>query len=313
MAAQPRQATSERVAATCGRARSLEEGFRALVARQGWLEPASDKVSRAVGRALRATGPGVEDFLHGTWLRHPLHPALTDLPIGAWLVATALDAAELGSARPKLARWTDTAIGIGIAGGVAAAVSGFTDWRQINGFPKRVGLVHAALNAAALTLFGASLGLRLNGARRTGIILSTLGTISVAFSGWIGGHLIYAEGIGVDHNVFQEGPDDFVPVMREGDLPEGRLTKARANGASVLLFRRNGRLSAIGETCAHLGGPLSRGRLEEGDVVKCPWHGSRYRLEDGELVGGPSAFDQPCFEVRARDGQIEVRRSRPPR
>ena len=73
----------------------------------------------------------------------------------------------------------------------------------------------------------------------------------------------------------------------------------------VVLVRRAGRIYALSASCAHLGGPLSEGSVD--DVgIRCPWHGSRFALEDGRILEGPSAFAQPCLNVRVRDGRIEL-------
>src|SRR4029077_19553365 len=96
-------------------------------------------------------GRRVRDFLHGTWLGHPLHPALTDIPLGAWTTALALDAA--GDRSRGMARAADTAMGVGIAGAVGAAVTGLTDWHHTTGGDRRLGLGHAMLNTAALALY----------------------------------------------------------------------------------------------------------------------------------------------------------------
>jgi nitrite reductase/ring-hydroxylating ferredoxin subunit len=77
----------------------------------------------------------------------------------------------------------------------------------------------------------------------------------------------------------------------------------------ILLVKRSGRVHALIETCAHLGGPLEDGKLE-GDTVVCPWHGSRFALETGDVIDGPSAFPQTCLEARVRDGHVEVRAAR---
>ena len=125
---------------------------------------------------------------------------------------------------------------------------------------------------------------------------------------YLGGHLVFKEKIGVDHTADYSPPEDFVPVLAEAELRESELLRVAANGMPVLLVRRGQRIYAIAETCAHLGGPLSEGKLED-TAVRCPWHGSRFSLEDGRVLEGPSVHAQPVLDVRVRDGQIEVRRS----
>jgi nitrite reductase/ring-hydroxylating ferredoxin subunit len=76
-----------------------------------------------------------------------------------------------------------------------------------------------------------------------------------------------------------------------------------------MLVRAGGRIHALANTCSHLGGPLCEGTLHEGGVV-CPWHGSRFDLETGEVLDGPAVFPAPRFETRVRDGRIELRAER---
>ena len=78
-------------------------------------------------------------------------------------------------------------------------------------------------------------------------------------------------------------------VLAAEVLLEGRLVRAQAGEMPVVLLRRGGEVLAIAETCTHLGGPLSEGELD-GDVVTCPWHGSRFSLHDGSVRHGPATF-----------------------
>lgn len=131
-------------------------------------------------------------------------------------------------------------------------------------------------------------------------------TVAVA-SAYVGGDLVFRQGTGVNRTAWFEAPKKFTAVMAEADLPEGEPRSVRAGRAQVVLVRQNGHIHALCETCAHAGGPLGKGKLEDG-LITCPWHGSQYRVSDGEVVHGPSAYSQPCLEVRISEGQIEVRR-----
>jgi nitrite reductase/ring-hydroxylating ferredoxin subunit len=115
--------------------------------------------------------------------------------------------------------------------------------------------------------------------------------------------------VGVDHTAAQRPPEGFVPVLSEAELSDNQLRRVTANGMPVLLLRRGERIYAIAETCTHQGGPLAEGKLEDLNVI-CPWHGSRFALEDGRVLDGPSTFPQPCFETRIHHGRIEVRAAR---
>jgi len=287
------------------------EVISAAIVRQDRLEPVADTLQTAVGKAYKAGGPAgqqIANFLHGVWLGHPLHPVLTDIPLGAWTASTALDLMEAVSGRTDLGPGADAAIGVGLVGALGAAMSGMTDWYLLraNKSTQRVGAVHAMLNVAATALYATSWCLRRRGDRASGRAFGWLGYGVVCASAYLGGALVYEQKIGVDHATREGLPPDFVPVLPDADLPENQLTRVEANGVKILLIRQDGEIRALGELCSHLGGPLADGKLE-GDCVVCPWHYSKFALSSGEVVDGPATFPQPRFETRIRDGRIEVR------
>jgi nitrite reductase/ring-hydroxylating ferredoxin subunit len=161
----------------------------------------------------------------------------------------------------------------------------------------------------ATLLFAASLLCRGRGRRGAGRGLAITGYLATIAAAYLGGELAYHEQIGVDHSSGRALPEKFTPLLADSDLPEGKLKRVLYKETPLLLVRRGERVYALAETCAHLGGPLSEGKLE-GDTVVCPWHASRFALRSGEVVDGPSAFPQPCLETRVRNGRIEVRTAR---
>lgn len=288
---------------------ATEIGVEAIE-RQEWMEPVEEGLQGAVTRAYGAAGPTgqtIKNFLHGTWLGHPLHPVLTDLPIGAWTAALVLDAFDDGSRRRRgIGKAADAAVGMGLLTALPTALSGLTDWQATDGAARRVGLSHALFNIAATALYTTSWLMRRGRRRREGRLFALAGFGMMMGGAYLGGHLVYKKQIGVDHTAEEVFPEDFVAVLPEVELVDGQPRRVEAGGASVLLLRRGDRIFAISEVCAHLGGPLAEGEIL-GDTVRCPWHGSRYSLETGEVIDGPSAHNQPCLETRVRDGQIEVR------
>lgn len=128
-----------------------------LVNRQNWMEPLADRLQSTLSNAATASGPvgqQVEDVLHGRWLGHPLHPALVNVPIGAWTVAAALDALEEVSGNRALGSGADAAIALGVIGALGAAITGVADWRHTDGQARRVGLAHGLLNTPKLRPIG---------------------------------------------------------------------------------------------------------------------------------------------------------------
>lgn len=285
------------------------EALIKVVEQQEALDQLSDQIQPLVRNAFKSAGPAgreLKNIFHGTWLGHPLHPVLTDVPLGAWTAALALDAMESISGRRELGAGADAAIAVGLVGAAGAAVTGLTDWSETDGRARKVGLLHGLLNVGATVLYTTSLVLRRKQKRTAGVGFAMLGYAVSSASAYLGGHLVFSEQIGVNHAAAQEMPKEFVPVLSDAELREGEMKRADAGGVPVLLVRCEGDVCALAHTCAHLGGPLSEGKLE-GDVVQCPWHGSRFNVRDGSVVDGPATFPQPRFETRVREGQIEVR------
>jgi nitrite reductase/ring-hydroxylating ferredoxin subunit/uncharacterized membrane protein len=285
-----------------------------LIDRQrGWLDPLGKKLVpkvRWIGRAGGGRGSRVLDFAHGVWLGHPLHPVLSDVPVGAWTAAFVLDVIEAFAPRRALRGCADASIALGIAAGLPTASTGITDWHHTSGHTRRLGLVHGLLNAGGLIFYITSLVLRRGRTRPLGVSLSMLSYGVVSLSAYLGGELVYRLGIGVNHTAWGAAPPrDFVPVLPEGELAENTPRRVEANGLPIVLVRRHGRIHALAEVCTHLGGPLSEGELAD-DTIVCPWHGSRFSLADGSVVGGPATFTQTSFDTRIRNGQIELRLSR---
>lgn len=249
-----------------------------------------------------AKGP-VKDVASGSWLGHPLHPTLVAIPIGSWTGALVLDLTT-GKGSAKAAR---RLVGLGVLAALPTAFSGASDFSDTMGAERRVGLVHAVGAWTSIGLYAASWRARARG-RGRGTALALAGGGALAATGYLGGHLSYDYGVGVNTNAFETGPQDWTGVAAENDVVEGKLWQAHADGVAILLTRRNGELHAIGDRCSHRGGPLSEGELD-GDCVVCPWHGSRFRLADGEVSRGPASMPQPTYDVRVSDGQILVRRS----
>lgn len=274
--------------------------------------PAIDQVAEPLSKAVRevygAAGPGgrlAKNALHGVWLGHPLHPVLTDVPLGAWTTALALDAVANGDSGMR--RAATFAMGVGLAGALGAAVTGLTDWSETGGRSRRTGLVHGLMNLTATTLFAASFARRRGSSHENGRLSAWTGYAIALGAAYLGGDLVYGQRIGVTH-ADADVPEEFTPVIESAALQDNTMVRARAGDADVLLVRQHGRVHALVHACAHLGGPLSEGTLKDGSVV-CPWHGSEFALEDGRVLNGPSTHDQPCLAVRERDGHIEVQGS----
>lgn len=285
------------------------DGVIGKIEQQQWLQPAEDGLQKLIHKVFQFKGGRqAKNFLHGTWIGHPLHVILTDVPIGAWTTAIVFDALDSMDRRPAYRVAADAAVTLGLVGAIGTAATGLTDWQDTDPPARRVGLVHGLLNVGSVVLFGSSLLARRRGSRTAARGLAALGyAVSVA-AARLGGNLVYGQKIGVDHTASEKLPGEFTPVLSEPNLPEGTPVRAEHNGTPILLVRRGSQVYALAETCSHLGGPLSEGKLD-GDVIQCPWHGSRFSIRDGRVVDGPAVHPQPCLQARIQNHQIEVRRS----
>ena len=258
-----------------------------------------DGVVSAGQRVARLIPPGkVRDALNGVWLGHPLHPVLVQVPAGAWLSASILDFTAGGQ---KAARQL---VAAGLVAAVPAAVAGAADWSEQHEQQMRVGVVHAAGNIVASSLYGASL---LSRGPRLSRVLRLAGLAAVSASGLLGGHISFRLAGGANHA--EEVPHLVKPgwhhLMTSADLPEGTPVHEMLGEIPVVAIRAGGTVHVLADRCSHMSGPLSDGKLADG-CLTCPWHGSVFRIADGSVVHGPATAPQPAFQTREVGGAIQV-------
>lgn len=281
---------------------------RTTLGRQAWLDRPSYRLEHALTFLFAAAGryrDRVGNALHGTWLGHPLHPALTSVPTGAVATTLVMDAASVlpGSAA-RLRDGARFALGVALVGSVGAAATGATDWQHTHEESRRIGLVHGALNAIATGLYAASWRDRRRGRHRRAMASSALGYGLTLGSGYLGGALVFGSGIGVDRSGARLAGDRWTPVLAATAL-DGQPQRVAVDGVGVVLYRNDGQVVAVGEYCPHLGAPMSDGWIDRGRIV-CPWHGSRFACQSGEVLRGPATAALPHYPVRIRDGLVEV-------
>ncbi len=272
------------------------------------IESASvlDSPAKAIAGQVRSllSGP-VKDAVSGTWLGHALHPMLTDVVIGSFTSATLLDLLAGEDAEEA----SERLIMVGIAAYGPTALSGINDWADtepVDDGVRRAGLVHAAGNAVALGLYTASLRARRRGSRGLGVALGAAGASVMMVGGYVGGHLSMTKGVGPNQTIFDEGPSDWTPAADAAQLSERQPTRVVVDETPVLLVKDGDRIFAIHDRCSHRGCSLSQGELD-GEEIVCGCHGSRFDLKDGSVKHGPATAPQPFFQVRDREGIVEVR------
>ena len=274
---------------------------RILDAQSGWAKPLGDWVHRLLAAIFGRMLP-IRDLLAGTWLGHPLHALLTDLPIGALTLVIVLDVVGQQTA-------ADVALLIGVLAMVAAALAGFADYSTTDGRARVRATIHSTLMVIALVIYLVSLAIRAGGptGRSVPIVLSIVGYLVLAAGAFVGGDVVFALGNMVDRHAWRPSGAKWQPV-EAGEVPEGTLVKAKVGAQALVLVRSGDSISGLHDQCAHAGGPLSEGTLVDG-CVECPWHGSRFEIATGRRRRGPTVYDQPRYEVRvATAGGYEARR-----
>jgi nitrite reductase/ring-hydroxylating ferredoxin subunit/uncharacterized membrane protein len=286
---------------------------RLMDAQVGWVKPFGDWV-HGIDHAIFHAVPSVRDLLNGRWLGHPLHAVLTDAPIGILFLVIVFDVLAL----PAAAGW---ALGLGILAMLAAALAGFADYADTDGKARERGTLHSTLMVVALLIYVVDGLIRLGGGSEpVAAVVSVIAFLVLAAGAYVGGDVVYVTGNMVDRHAYRGAGAKWLALEpaeldAAGAIPEGRPIKAKLGINTLVVIRNGDAILALHDTCAHAGGPLNEGRLLDvsgrpvddqgagiGAIVECPWHGSRFRLENGHVVGGPSVYDQPAYEVRAREG-----------
>jgi nitrite reductase/ring-hydroxylating ferredoxin subunit/uncharacterized membrane protein len=277
--------------------------IRTMDAQAVWTKPLGDLTHRFLHWLFHKM-PAVRDLLNGRWLGHPLHAVLTDAPIGILFLVIVFDV--IG--QPVAAVWS---LAIGILAMLAAALAGSADYADTDGRARERATLHSTLMVLALVLYLISLLLRLGPGAPLDPVPATAGWLSVASflilsaGAYVGGDVVYMLGNMVNRHAFRGAGAKWIALepaeVEGGMIPEGRPIKARLGINQLVLVRQGDKILALHDTCAHAGGPLNEGKLVDGEI-ECPWHYSRYRLDNGNVVGGPSVYDQPAYEVRAKEG-----------
>jgi nitrite reductase/ring-hydroxylating ferredoxin subunit/uncharacterized membrane protein len=272
----------------------------------------------------------LKDFLEGKPLRHPLHPMLVHFPIGLFLLSFFLDLASLAFPFvPNLVRGSFYAMLLGVITALLAAVPGFVDYTDIRSDhpAKRIATIHLMLNLIVVALYGINLGVRyppLVDQRITGtpLIFSLGGIVLLFVSSYLGGSLVYGEGIAVGRhnrrtptpedtlhlstaNAAEEGDVIFVPVPSAEQLSNEETLRAQIDGQVMTIAKVDNCVFAFQEFCTHRFGPLSEGTFH-GFNVQCPWHKSCFDVRTGKVTSGPAKVDLKTFRVETRDGKICV-------
>ena len=261
--------------------------------------------------------------LQGRSVGHPIHPLLIHFPIGAFVLLVFSDLVALAHGGTGLAADVSMLLLlIGIVSGVLASIFGLADFQSIrrDSEAKRIATEHAILNALALFIYGVSFLVRYDEAHLVSgvsFFIEMVAFLTLSFSGYLGGELVYSHGVGVGrHRRQTEMPaetieaeasgDDYVPVCSADDIGEGESRRAEVGGTILVIVRHAGELFAFQEFCTHRQGPLSEGTYANRQVT-CPWHCSSFDMKSGAVKSGPAKEPIKVFPVHVSStGQVEV-------
>lgn len=282
-----------------------------------WLDAVADVFGAIVGGFYKLPGTGViKTLLHGTWpLGHPLHPAITDITIGAYTAAVALDVYDLATQSSALWRAADFVLIVAFASSLISILSGLTDWSDTDGEERRTGILHGLIMVVATILFVSSILLRLNlgslDQRTTAIMLSGLGWLVMLIGAFFGGEMPYGYGTQVNRQAWSEHTTKWTKLeIAAKDLEDRKPQVGKAKGTDIFVAKIDDKIYAMANKCTHAGGPLNEGKFVGTDrcEIQCPWHGSVFCAKDGGVRQGPATFPEPAYEVRVGDsGALEVR------
>jgi nitrite reductase/ring-hydroxylating ferredoxin subunit/uncharacterized membrane protein len=290
--------------------RDLSERLATFSASSGLIKGLADPLYNLLNKLLQETPlRPLKLFANGTWLQHPLHPLLTDVPVGAWTLAIVLELIALILGVPNLGLASAIAIGLGVLAALAAMATGFMDWMDVDPPEKALGMLHAILNVTSTLLFLIALWMLWGdgwGVSLPNFAVALVAYLIISAGAFIGGDLVYRMGAMVNRNAYRTGPKAYTNAMALSDLPENQPKRVEVKGQPILLLRRGDKIYAVGAVCSHYGGPLEKGKLVD-NSIQCPYHYSRFSLDSGVVKEGPSSSPLPAYDTQVADGQIQVR------
>jgi len=272
----------------------------------------------------------IRALLEGKPLRQPIHPMLVHAPIGLFTLSLVLDI--VGYLFPMEGFYTGSyyALVVGIVMSLVAAIPGLVDYSSIRRDHPARGKArwHMGLNFTMVAIFAVDAWVRHEDlyalkAPPLPFALSVVGIVLLSISGYLGGAMIYDDGIGVGrHRRRTRTPEEtlgiamppqreaggehearWTPVADAEVLHEGETLRVDLGGTVIVVTRVDGEFYAFQKFCTQRFGPLSQGKVEKG-TIECPWHRSCFDVRTGEVLHGPAKVALKTFPVAVRDGKI---------
>ena len=266
-------------------------------------------------------------ILQGKPFGHPLHPALVHFPIAFFVLSLVIDIVSyVGRDSTNLMQVSFYAMAVGFSMGLLAALAGLADRSDIRlDHPARkTANTHMTLNLIAMSLYALNLILRvgqleLSAPSLVGMLLSGVGVGIILVSGYLGGTMVYDDGVGVGRHRREarlprktivvsmlERQDGWVAVCNADDVRDGETLRVDWDGTIIAVARQGDKVYAFQEFCTHRYGPLSEGRLYD-HQVECPWHRSCFDIRTGKVMEGPAKMDLKMYSTMVRGGKIFIK------
>jgi nitrite reductase/ring-hydroxylating ferredoxin subunit/uncharacterized membrane protein len=275
------------------------------------FQQSSEDAAQTIHQAVLDGGEGVReavDVLHGKQVGHPLHPILTDITIGSWVLGTLFDLISLVTLSRSTRKAANRLITLGTITAIPTALAGIADYSTVKQKAAGHGALHGIVNSVAFVFYFRSVQARFSNHPIRAFVYSLVGLGFAGAAAWLGGDLVYRHQMGVNH-ADDEPLDDWTPALPNDELAQGERKRVEVENQPVLFYRHeDDNIYAIGAVCSHLGGPLEEGEIVDEYCIQCPWHQSVFDMRDGHVVHGPATFEEPYYETRIQDGQIEIRR-----
>lgn len=295
---------------------SFPQFFRAQIDRfvHKWpgFQKSSEDAAQTIHQVVMDGGDTVReavDVLHGKPIGHPLHPILTDITIGSWVLGTFFDLVSMVTLSGSTRKAANRLITLGTISAVPTALAGIADYSTVKKDAAGHGALHGLVNSMAFIFFFRSVQARFASHPIRAFLYSLVGLGFATLGAWLGGDLVYRHRMGVNH-ADDEPLNDWTPALPDAELAQGERRRVEVEGQPVLLYRYDDAIYAIGAVCSHLGGPLEEGIVVDEVCIQCPWHDSVFNMQQGYVVHGPATFEEPHYETRVHEGQIEIRRWR---
>ena len=248
---------------------------------------------------------------------HPLHPILIAFPV-AFFTGTFIF--DLIAIFQKSEMYWQIGVDLelaGIAGGFIAAIPGIIDYLHTvppNSSAKSRATKHGLINVCMLILFITAFVIRDNEVSPFIVVIEAAGIILLSIAGWMGGTLVYSNQIGLINRYASSGKwneahfnysSGLIEVADAEELKVDQMKLLKIDDKRIVLGRTEKGFTAFDDRCTHKGGSLAGGTMICG-TVQCPWHGSQFNVETGEVKAGPASNQIMVYKTEVKNDKVYI-------